>query len=103
MDFNPVIGVVAVGAALPSGAGGFGGSCPDRGPVPNPLGTPPAELAANFGMDNPIDEWDARTDGPLRQYLTPGRPTSGCALSRCSHLGNHANVWDKIEAKEYSC
>jgi hypothetical protein len=26
-----------------------------------------SELAAAFGMDNPIDEWDPRTDGLLRQ------------------------------------
>ncbi|HZT28670.1 MAG TPA: hypothetical protein VFA33_02215 [Bryobacteraceae bacterium] len=27
-----------------------------------------AELAAGFGMDNPIDEWDPRGDGLVRQY-----------------------------------
>jgi L-seryl-tRNA(Ser) seleniumtransferase len=27
-----------------------------------------AELAAGFGMDNPIDEWDPNGDGLLRQY-----------------------------------
>jgi hypothetical protein len=26
-----------------------------------------SELAAGFGMDNPIDEWDPRADGLLRQ------------------------------------
>jgi L-seryl-tRNA(Ser) seleniumtransferase len=30
-----------------------------------------SELAANFGMDNPIDEWDPRADGLLRQYPSP--------------------------------
>jgi hypothetical protein len=32
-----------------------------------------AELAAGFGMDNPIDEWDPNGDGLLRQY----RSTAG--------------------------
>jgi hypothetical protein len=27
-----------------------------------------AELAAAFGMDNPIDEWDPNGDGLLRQF-----------------------------------
>jgi hypothetical protein len=27
-----------------------------------------AELAAGFGMDNPIDEWDPNGDGLLPQY-----------------------------------
>jgi L-seryl-tRNA(Ser) seleniumtransferase len=31
------------------------------------------ELSAGFGMDNPIDEWDADTDGLVPQY--PGRVT----------------------------
>lgn len=30
-----------------------------------------AELAAGFGMDNPIDEWDPNGDGLLRQYRSP--------------------------------
>jgi L-seryl-tRNA(Ser) seleniumtransferase len=30
-----------------------------------------AELAAGFGMDNPIDEWDPNGDGLLRQYRGP--------------------------------
>ena len=29
------------------------------------------ELAAGFGMDNPIDEWDPNGDGLLRQYRNP--------------------------------
>jgi hypothetical protein len=30
------------------------------------------ELAAGFGMDNPIDEWDPAGDGLLRQYRGAG-------------------------------
>jgi uncharacterized pyridoxal phosphate-dependent enzyme len=30
-----------------------------------------AELAAGFGMDNPIDEWDPLGDGLVRQYRKP--------------------------------
>jgi hypothetical protein len=35
-----------------------------------PTGTD-AELAAGFGMDNPIDEWDPSGDALVRHYRGP--------------------------------